>query len=99
MQYSNYKESMNHIVRLNDFRSNSMWGQLRGDEYIVVSYSTPIAYIKADCSQAFINVRKYSVTTSKQQTYVKQAIKELRYKHPEMQVIEYSDYAQIAEVK
>jgi hypothetical protein len=33
-------------------------------------------------------VQKYSVTTSKQQTYVKQAIARIRETHPDIEVIE-----------
>jgi hypothetical protein len=64
-------------------------------EFVVVSYSTPIAYIRRDCTKAYLNVKKYSVTTSKQQTYVRQALAKLRYLHPSLEVVEYRDYSEI----
>jgi hypothetical protein len=92
MKYSNYKDSVRHMASLESFRSNSMFGQMGNATYIVFSYSTAIAYIARDCSRAFVNVHKYSVTTSKHQTYVRQAIKELRYKHPEMEIVEFDAF-------
>ena len=88
MKYSNYKECVKHIADLTPFRSNSLYGYNGATGFLVVSYNTSIASIKPDFSQAILNVQKYSVTTSKQQTYVKQAIARIRETHPDIEVIE-----------
>jgi len=97
MKYSNYKECVKHIADLTPFRSNSLHGVMTATGFFVVSYNTTIAFIKPDFSVAALNVQKYSVTTSKQQTYVKQAIALIRQAHPAIDVVEVEGWQAVAE--
>lgn len=88
MQYSNYQQCIKHIANLTDFRSNSLCGYNAPEGFYVVSYNTTIAFIKRDFSVVALNVQKYSVTTSKQQTYVRRAVEDIRKVHPALDVVE-----------
>ena len=68
----NYKEIMTLLADKEDFtHSNTMSAMRLGDVYAVYSYSTLVALYDFIKSEWIINSRKYSVTTSKQQNYIK----------------------------
>jgi hypothetical protein len=60
-----------HVAKLRPFTGH---GSLRGEfdydrRYVVYSYATPILAVDLDHKIVIVNRCKYSVTTSKQQTY------------------------------
>ena len=80
----NRKEVVMAIARLQDFTSHtgSMRGEWQGDVYVVISYSTPIG----DCNGRVwnLNSNKYSATTSKHQSYLRQGVAYYDASHPEI---------------
>jgi hypothetical protein len=66
------------IARAEPFTSNGSLKAIqdRTGAYVVYSYSTPIAIIRAETNTVYSNRRKYSVTTSKQQTYTRLGLSE-----------------------
>jgi len=72
----NTKEAHLFISELQPFSSN---GALTGDfdkvgDYVVKSYTTPIFVFQTEERKAFLNCERYSVTTSRHQGQVRQAI-------------------------
>ena len=67
------RDASQYLARLADFQGN---GSLRGameyarPAYVVWSYATPILAIDTDARRIIHNTRRYSVTTSKQQSYL-----------------------------
>lgn len=86
MSQSNYTQIIKHIEGLEAFTGNTMTGERRafgfGTIYQVWSYNEPIALVvtnnRARRAVIFRNERKYSVTTSKHQTYTWRGLDELR---------------------
>ena len=82
MSKSNYRQIVKHIEGLASFTGNTMTGERRefgfGMIYQIWSYNEPIACVVADIAGGkitiFLNERKYSVTTSKHQTYTRQGL-------------------------
>lgn len=66
------------IAKAEPFTSNGSLKAIhdRTGAYVVYSYSTPIAIIRAETNTVYSNRRKYSVTTSKQQTYTRLGLSE-----------------------
>ena len=89
MKYSNYQECIKHITELSEFRSNSLHGEWGVDGFYVISYRTVIGFISTDRSSAYVNAEKYSVTTSKHQTYLRQALRALQEQYPHLNVVEH----------
>lgn len=67
----NYETISRKLEKLEPFTGNSLRGHWVGSSYIVVSYETNIAVFNS--GRAVINSRKYSVTTSKQQSKIRAA--------------------------
>lgn len=67
----NYRKIYLKLEKLEPFNGNSLTGNWVGSSYIVWSYDTVIAVFNS--GRAVINSRKYSVTTSKQQTKIRLA--------------------------
>ena len=90
MSYTSYQNAETRITNRETFSGNSMRGDWNysDTEYVVYSYRTPIAYIRYN--QAFLNVRKFSTTTSRQQNIVRRAVVAMG-----LPVVEYTDYNQI----
>lgn len=67
------RDASQYLARLADFEGH---GSLRGnwaiggDEFIVWSYATPILAVNTEARKIVHNTRRYSVTTSKQQSYL-----------------------------
>ena len=67
------REASEYLARLESFQGN---GSLRGNwaagarEYVVWSYRTPILAVDMEARRIIHNKRRYSVTTSKQQSYL-----------------------------
>lgn len=67
------RDASQYLARLADFQGN---GSLRGQmdtwrpAYVVYSYATPILAIDTEARHIIHNTRRYSVTTSKQQSYL-----------------------------
>lgn len=77
----NTRQADTYIAELRPFTSN---GAISADfdtegNYVVKSYATAIAVIYPEQSRAVINGAKYSVTTSKHQTEVRQGVSQLGY--------------------
>lgn len=77
----NTRHADEYISQLKPFTSN---GAISADfdqqgAYVVKSYSTAIAVIYPDQARAIINGAKYSVTTSKHQTEVRQGVSALGF--------------------
>jgi len=77
----NTRHADEYISQLKPFTSN---GAISADfdqrgAYVVKSYGTAIAVIYPDQARAIINGAKYSVTTSKHQTEVRQGTSKLGY--------------------
>jgi hypothetical protein len=71
----NYKQVLEAMESLENFNHNGTMSAVRDNEgYKVFSYNTEIARYVWDLGLWKLNPNKYSVTTSKQQTYVKRAI-------------------------
>lgn len=67
------RDASQYLARLQDFQGNgSLRGQMEydGGKYLVWSYSTPILAVDTDARRIIHNTRRYSVTTSKQQSYL-----------------------------
>jgi hypothetical protein len=87
MSKSNYMQIMKHIEGQRSFTGNTMTGERRefgfGIIYQVWSYNEPILAVVSDIAggkvSIFRNDRKYSVTTSKHQTYVRRALASFHY--------------------
>jgi hypothetical protein len=68
----NYREIATLIRERKPFvHQHSMRANLVGNEYLIFSYQTLIATLNTVTGEKWLNDRKYSVTTSKQQTIVK----------------------------
>jgi hypothetical protein len=66
------------IARAEPFTSN---GSLRAIQdrtgaYVIYSYNTPIGIIRAETNTVYTNRRKYSSTTSRQQTFARLGLSE-----------------------
>jgi hypothetical protein len=70
------KQAVKLISEGIDFKGNSLYAETIDNLYIVYSYGKhfPIAVYNFDTKIWYINTDKYSVTTSKHQSIVKQAI-------------------------
>lgn len=80
MKYTNYRDAVTAIVNREAFRSNTLSGWATSDGFAVFSYQTLIALFayNSDGVTVKVNRRKYSVTTSKHQHYVQQAISRMQ---------------------
>jgi hypothetical protein len=68
----NYKQIENLLASKTPFtHQHSMHAVHNGKEYLVYSYRTPIAVFDIASGEWFLNLTKYSTTTSKQQSIVK----------------------------
>lgn len=67
---------MHLIAKCLDFKGNSLYAETIDNLYIVYSYGKhfPIAVYNFDTKIWYINTDKYSTTTSRHQSIVKQAI-------------------------
>lgn len=63
---------------------------VRSAEYVVYSYTTPIAWLNADGTWTVPDV-KYSVTTSRHQSKIRSAVKTLEDQSPDLRRSESSD--------
>lgn len=67
------RDASEYLARLESFQGN---GSLRGNwaagarEFLVWSYDTPILAVDMETRRIIHNKRRYSVTTSKQQSYL-----------------------------
>ena len=70
------KQAVNLIARRKDFKGNSLYAKTISNFYIVYSYGQhfPIAVYNLDSSMWYINTDKYSITTSRHQSIVRQAL-------------------------
>jgi hypothetical protein len=59
------------IAQAKPFSSNGSMKAIKDltGAYVIYSYSTPIGIIRQETNQVFLNVQKYSQTTSRQQTH------------------------------
>jgi len=74
MSYSNYSEIEIALSNRREFTGNSAYAVIRGDEYLVYSYSTLIAKSNRVANAlVWVNPKKYSNTTSRLQNIVKRA--------------------------
>lgn len=65
------REASEYLARLESFQGNgSLRGQKQGREFVVWSYETPILAVDMEARRIIHNKRRYSVTTSKQQSYL-----------------------------
>jgi len=76
----NARLAMNEIVHKRDFNAGNFWGRWEDDkgqgEYRIFSYRQCIGtYYLADATW-ILDGKKYSMTTSKHQNYLKRAINE-----------------------
>lgn len=70
-QAANYREVQDYLTRGVPFRHRSISAEHVGDVYTVKSYSTVIAKWSPLCK--WTDDSKYSVTTSKHQSYIRKA--------------------------
>ena len=71
----NYKQIENDLIpNRKSFRHPSMHADNTGTYYSIYSYSTKICEIDLVTGQMWIDLNKYSVTTSKQQSLIKRAL-------------------------
>lgn len=70
------KQAVNLITTLQPVKGNSLYSQDTNKFYIVYSYGAhfPLAAYDYDNKLWYINIDKYSVTTSRHQSIVKQAL-------------------------
>ncbi len=69
MPRTSTQKAAEFIAELKPFTTNgALSGVWRGNDYLVLSYTTPIAAVNPDAGTAYLNRAKYSVTTSKHQT-------------------------------
>jgi hypothetical protein len=80
----NRNEVIMAIARLDDFTSHtgSMRGERQGDIYVVLSYNQPIGECNGRCWN--LNSNKYSVTTSRHQSYLRRGVAYYDASHPEI---------------
>lgn len=74
MSYINYKAMPSLIASLRPFRGNTMDARIVDGIYTVYSYNTPILRIDVATGDWELDNRRYSVTTSKQQNYVRMGL-------------------------
>jgi len=77
MAQANYKQAVQAMRERKPFKGNTLSGESVGDAYEIYSYSTLMARVESHKGQdvvTYINRRKYSVTTSKHQTYILTAL-------------------------
>lgn len=74
MTYTNLRSAVDFVANRMPFTGNSLSAQLIGDRYIVVSYSTPIAFYIPETDSWLVNPNKYSSTTSRHQGVVNRGI-------------------------
>ena len=74
MPYVSLQLAVDFIAKRLPFQGNSLYGQRIGDRYVVVSYSTPIAFYIPESDSWLVNPNKYSQTTSRHQGVVKRGI-------------------------
>lgn len=69
----NYRQIEDRLELFQPFRGNSMTGNWTADNetFVVWSYSTIIAEYDATTGNAWINHRRYSRTTSRQQNLIR----------------------------
>lgn len=68
----NYKTIPERLENRQAFRGNSLTGLWLGDTYTVISYDTPIAWLKAGGKRE-VSPDFYSVTTSRHQNIIRRA--------------------------
>ncbi len=59
------------------------YGSIESRDGILFSYATPIAIIDDETGGIWVNLDSYSVTTSKQQSFLKQGMESIGYKPTE----------------
>ena len=77
MAQANYKQAVTAMSNLKPFRGNTLRGEILDGTYYISSYNTIMArveIINGTPTVAYLNTRKYSVTTSKHQNYIRQAL-------------------------
>lgn len=68
MPRTNTRQAAEFIAELKPFTTNgALSGEWRGNDYLVLSYTTPIAAVNPDAGTAYLNSARYSVTTSNHQ--------------------------------
>ena len=74
MTYANYRQIEKAQSGLQEFTGNSARGAWDSEGiYTVFSYNTPIAKANVRTGGVVLNVRKYSVTTSRLQNIIRRA--------------------------
>lgn len=70
------KQAVKLIAQGTDFQGNNLYAETIDNLYIVYSYGKhfPIAVYNLDTNTWYINTDKFSVTTSRHQSIVKQAV-------------------------
>lgn len=68
---ANYATIKTALANLETFTGNSLSAIISGDEYTVISYRTPIARWNLVTGEKWIDPKRYSVTTSKQQNLIR----------------------------
>ena len=77
MAQANYKQAVTAMSNLKPFKGNTLWGETVAGAYYIHSYNTimaRVAVINGTPTVTYLNTRKYSVTTSKHQNYILQAL-------------------------
>ena len=68
---ANYRTIPSLLAERKPFKANTMSAKIEGNEYVIYSYSTPIAWVDLDSGDKTFNETRYSVTTSRQQNLCK----------------------------
>ena len=86
--YSNYQEMRLAIQNLAPFKGNSVQGIWEGSMYLVYSYSTVILEVDDKTGEYRFNSKKYSRTTSRLQSIIRQDMELKKIKPKEMLTLE-----------
>jgi len=78
MAYTNYRQTVEKVASLVPFQGNNLRGVIEGGEYVIYSYSTLMATVDLATKWVWINEEKYSVTTSRQMSYVRRGLANIR---------------------
>jgi hypothetical protein len=92
MAQANYKQAVQAMRERKPFKGNTLSGECVGDAYEIYSYSTLMARVESNNKGqdvvTYINRRKYSVTTSKHQTYIMTALGEMLFRESAVAALE-----------
>lgn len=79
MAYTSLSNSVEKMRNLQPFTGNSLWGQRvgegNGEGYEVYSYSTLMARVNSKGELEYLDLRRWSNTTSKHQSRIKEAFR------------------------